>query len=208
MRKIALFLTLPLVGWPVAAAQTYDELAAIVAGPWHHTPNPVSKSQLDRDDARCRVVAAQTPVNSTTPAVVARVRWTTQINCMKSLGYEPGRQAAAGEITDELRLRQAIKPETDALFGCYFKSAEMYASKTCEAADTAVEAAYASCAVEEQEVTRKIIEVASWLKEFAGSFVKRSRSNSAPQAPQHNAGSTSSRSTKVRNSYPPTPKES
>jgi hypothetical protein len=71
-------------------AQTYDELAAMVEGPWHHVPNPVTKWQLERDDARCRVVAAQTQVDSTTPAIVARVRWTTQINCMKALGYEPG----------------------------------------------------------------------------------------------------------------------
>jgi hypothetical protein len=73
-----------------AVGQTNGEVAAMVEGPWHHVPNPVNKLQLERDDARCRVVAAQTPVNSTTPAVVERVRWITQINCLKALGYEPG----------------------------------------------------------------------------------------------------------------------
>ena len=43
-------------------AQTYDERAAMVEGPWHHVPNPVSKLQLERDDGRCRGVTAQTPV--------------------------------------------------------------------------------------------------------------------------------------------------
>jgi hypothetical protein len=89
MRSIATVVVAVVLSSPVGA-QTYDELAAMVEGPWHHVPNPVSKQQLERDDARCRVVVAQTPVNSTTPAVVERVRWTTQLNCMKALGYEPG----------------------------------------------------------------------------------------------------------------------
>ncbi len=89
MRLIAIAAVAVALSSP-AWAQTYDELAAMVRGPWHHVPAPASRLQLERDDARCRVVAAQTPINSTTPAVVERVRWTTQINCMKALGYEPG----------------------------------------------------------------------------------------------------------------------
>jgi hypothetical protein len=70
--------------------QTNDELSAMVTGPWHHVPNAVSPLQFNKDEAKCRVVSAQTPINSTTPAVVERVRWTVLINCLKASGYEPG----------------------------------------------------------------------------------------------------------------------
>jgi hypothetical protein len=70
--------------------QTYDELSAMVAGPWHHVPNAVSSLQLNKDQAKCNVVAAQTPINSTTTSVVERVRWTVFVNCLKASGYEPG----------------------------------------------------------------------------------------------------------------------
>jgi hypothetical protein len=80
-------------------AQTYDELKAMVDGPWHHVPNPVSPLQFNRDAAQCRVVSAQTPINSTTPAVVERVRWTVLINCLKANGYEPGAAPATTAVS-------------------------------------------------------------------------------------------------------------
>jgi hypothetical protein len=72
------------------AVPTYDELKAMVDGPWHHVPNAVGSLQLNRDQAKCNVVAAQTPINSTTTSVVERVRWTVYVNCLKASGYEPG----------------------------------------------------------------------------------------------------------------------
>ena len=86
-------LAVPFGAW----GQTYDELSAMVTGPWHHLPNSVSPLQFNKDEARCRVVSAQTPINSTTPAVVERVRWTVLINCLKASGYEPGQ--ASTKIT-------------------------------------------------------------------------------------------------------------
>jgi len=73
-----------------AWGQTYDELKAMVDGPWHHVPNAVGPPQLNKDQAKCNVVASQTPVDSTTSAVVQRVRWTVFVNCLKASGYEPG----------------------------------------------------------------------------------------------------------------------
>lgn len=70
--------------------QTYDELSAMVTGPWHHLPNALTPLQFSREEAKCRVVSGQTPVNSTTPAVVERIRWTVLVNCLKAAGYEPG----------------------------------------------------------------------------------------------------------------------
>jgi|ERR1700728_179222 len=89
------------VPWTANAAN-YRELEAMVSGPWHHLPAPVGALQFNRDDAKCRVIAAQTPVDSTTPAIVEMVRWTTEINCLKSLGYEPGPEPkrAAKSIPD------------------------------------------------------------------------------------------------------------
>jgi hypothetical protein len=63
----------------------------MVDGPWHHVPNAVSPLQFNKDEAKCRVVSDQTPINSTTVSVVERVRWTVFVNCLKASGYEPGR---------------------------------------------------------------------------------------------------------------------
>lgn len=81
-----------------AHSQTYDELSAMVTGPWHHVPDARSTVEFNREMAKCQVVSAQTPVNSTTPAVVARVRWTVVVNCLKASGYEPGAQPARGGV--------------------------------------------------------------------------------------------------------------
>jgi hypothetical protein len=96
-----------------AQGQTNDELSSMVDGPWHHVPNAVSPLQFNKDEAKCRVVSAQTPINSTTPAVVARVRWIVLINCLKANGYEPGPAPAKTETApsqDTLR-RVAVKIE-------------------------------------------------------------------------------------------------
>lgn len=73
-----------------AFAQTGVEREAMAAGPWHHLPRPVTGLQFNRDLAKCKLIALQTPVNSDTPAVVGFLRDTAQINCMKAEGYEPG----------------------------------------------------------------------------------------------------------------------
>jgi hypothetical protein len=70
---------------------TYDELKAMVDGPWHHVPNAVSSLQFNKDEAKCRVVSAQTPVDSAAAvSAVARVRWAVLVNCLNASGYEPG----------------------------------------------------------------------------------------------------------------------
>jgi hypothetical protein len=102
-------LLLGVVAMPFGAwAQTYDELKATVDGPWHHVPNPVSRLQFNRDQAKCSVVSAQTPINSTTPAVVERVRWTVLINCLKAEGYEPGIAPAKTTISEETTAKLAL----------------------------------------------------------------------------------------------------
>jgi hypothetical protein len=73
-----------------AYGQNYQELSAMVTGPWHHVPDARSTLEFNKEMAKCQVVSAQTPVNSTTPAVVEIVRWRVLINCLKASGYEPG----------------------------------------------------------------------------------------------------------------------
>lgn len=73
-----------------AGAQNYDQLSAIVNGPWHHVPNALGPLEFNKEIAKCRVIAAQTPIDSTTPAVIEIVRWRVIINCLKAGGYEPG----------------------------------------------------------------------------------------------------------------------
>jgi hypothetical protein len=73
-----------------AYCQSYQELSAMVTGPWHHVPDARGTLEFNKEMAKCQVVSAQTPVNSTTPAVVEIVRWRVLINCLKASGYEPG----------------------------------------------------------------------------------------------------------------------
>jgi hypothetical protein len=94
---LAAFIALPFA----VRGQTYDELSAMVSGPWHHVPNAVGALQLNKDQAKCNVVAAQTPVDSTTPAVVERVRWTVFVNCLKASGYEPGGAPTKTKLSDD-----------------------------------------------------------------------------------------------------------
>jgi hypothetical protein len=89
-----------------AHGQNYNELKAMVDGPWHHLPNPVSSLQFNRDEARCRVVAAQTPVDSTTPAIVEIAHWRVMINCLKARGYEPGTAPAGKPVGNFNRLTE------------------------------------------------------------------------------------------------------
>lgn len=71
-------------------AQNLQDLSAIVSGPWHHLPRPTGKLEFNREIAKCRVIAEQTPVESTTPAVIQYTRFAVIINCLKAAGYEPG----------------------------------------------------------------------------------------------------------------------
>ena len=73
-----------------AHGQNHQELSAMVTGPWHHVPDARSTLEFNREMAKCQVVSAQTPVDSTTPPVVEIVRWRVLINCLKASGYEPG----------------------------------------------------------------------------------------------------------------------
>jgi hypothetical protein len=78
-----------------ARGQNYQELSAMVTGPWHHVPDVRGTLEFNREMAKCQVISAQTPVDSTTPAVVEIVRWRVLINCLKASGYEPGAKGPA-----------------------------------------------------------------------------------------------------------------
>jgi len=91
-----------------AHGQSYHELSATVVGPWHHVPDSRSILEFNREMAKCQVVSAQTPVNSTTPAVVSIVRWRVLINCLKASGYEPG-AAPVQNITSKKNDASGVK---------------------------------------------------------------------------------------------------
>jgi hypothetical protein len=78
-----------------AQAQNYQELSAMATGPWHHVPVGRGPLEFNREMAKCQVVSAQTPVSSTTPAVVEIVHWRVLINCLKASGWEPGAKGSA-----------------------------------------------------------------------------------------------------------------
>jgi hypothetical protein len=92
-----------------AYGQNYQELSAMVTGPWHHVPDDRSTIEFNREMAKCQVVSAQTPVNSTTPAVVEIVRWRVLINCLKASGYEPGAAPAYSVATKKTRVATSVK---------------------------------------------------------------------------------------------------
>ena len=88
MRLRAAGVVLLLLASPVSAIPRYVELEAMVKGPWIPTSKPATMKRLNQDQAGCRLIAMQTPVDSTTPAIVQMVRWAAEINCMNALGYE------------------------------------------------------------------------------------------------------------------------
>jgi len=105
-RAWKMLLTTGLLLLPFAVrGQTYDELSAMVTGPWHHLPNAVKPAQFSRDEAKCKVISAQTPITSTTPSIVERVRWTVQVNCLKASGYEPGNAPTKSISNESLSIR-------------------------------------------------------------------------------------------------------
>ena len=67
--------------------------------------------------------------------------------------------AAYAESGSE-RLRRSTRSQMNAVSRCYLASAALFARKTCEPPDTVVEAAYGKCAREEQNLSRRMIEVA------------------------------------------------
>jgi hypothetical protein len=85
--------------------QTYNELSAMVAGPWHHVPNAVSPLQFNKDEAKCRVVSAQTPIDSTTPA--PQDGGLDQFDCGDEFGLIP---AAVGAYSENGPNGAAINP--------------------------------------------------------------------------------------------------
>ena len=92
-----------------AYGQNYQELSAMVTGPWHHVPDARSILEFNREMAKCQVVSAQTPVNSTTPAVVEIVRWRVLINCLKASGYEPGAAPARNVASKKNQVATSVK---------------------------------------------------------------------------------------------------
>ena len=92
-----------------AYGQNYQELSAMVTGPWHHVPDARSTLEFNREIAKCQVVSAQTPVYSTTPAVVEIVRWRVLINCLKASGYEPGTTPARNVASKKNQVANSVK---------------------------------------------------------------------------------------------------
>jgi hypothetical protein len=92
-----------------AYGQDYQELSAMVIGPWHHVPDARSTLEFNREMAKCHVVSAQTPVNSTTPAVVEIVNWRVLINCLKASGYEPGAAPARNVASKKNQVATSVK---------------------------------------------------------------------------------------------------
>ena len=92
-----------------AYSQSYPELMAMVARPWHHVPDARGTLEFNREMAKCEVVSAQTPVNSTTPAVVGIVRSRVLINCLKAGGYEPGAAPARSVASKKDRVATGVK---------------------------------------------------------------------------------------------------
>src|SRR6266480_68117 len=92
-----------------AYGQNYQELSAMVTGPWHHVPDARSTLEFNKEMAKCQVVSAQTPVNSTTPAVVEIVRWRVLINCLKASGYEPGAAPARNVASKKNQVAPSVK---------------------------------------------------------------------------------------------------
>jgi hypothetical protein len=93
----------------VTYGQDYQELSAMVGGPWHHVPDARGTLEFNREFAKCQVVSAQTPVNSTTPAVVEIVRWRVLINCLKASGYEPGAAPARNVASKKNQVATSVK---------------------------------------------------------------------------------------------------
>src|SRR5262249_42107906 len=83
----------------IASGQSYQELLALVTGPWHHVPDARSTLEFNREIAKCKVISAQTPVDSTTPSIIDIVRWRVLINCLKASGYEPGTATPARSVS-------------------------------------------------------------------------------------------------------------
>jgi hypothetical protein len=92
-----------------AYGQNYQELSAMVTGPWHHVPDARSTLEFNKEMAKCQVVSAQTPVNSTTPAVVEIVRGRVLINCLKASGYEPGAATAPNVASKKNQVATSVK---------------------------------------------------------------------------------------------------
>jgi hypothetical protein len=53
--------------------------------------------------------SAQTPVNSTTPAIVETVHWHVLINCLKAGGYEPGAAPPAHNASRKIQVVSSVK---------------------------------------------------------------------------------------------------
>jgi hypothetical protein len=92
-----------------AYGQNYQELSAMVTGPWHHVPDARSTLESNKEMAKCQVVSAQTPVDSTTPSVVAIVRWRVLIYCLKASGYEPGAAPARNVASKKNEVATNVK---------------------------------------------------------------------------------------------------
>lgn len=63
---------------------------AQIAESWHHVPDAKSDLDFNRELAKCKVIAAQTPIQSTTRAIVEAITINVITNCLKAGGYEPG----------------------------------------------------------------------------------------------------------------------
>jgi hypothetical protein len=92
-----------------AYGQNHQELSAMVTGPWHHVPDARNTLEFNKEMAKCQVVSAQTPVNSTAPAIVEIVHWQVLINCLKASGYEPGAAPARNVASKKNQVAASVE---------------------------------------------------------------------------------------------------
>jgi hypothetical protein len=92
-----------------------NSIAAQLAGPWHHVPDSVSPDRAARDQAKCRMIAGQTPeINDIKFSVVL-------INCLRAEGYEPGaaKRLAVAEPAPALKSTLADRDAAGGGVGIY-----------------------------------------------------------------------------------------
>jgi hypothetical protein len=63
-----------------------DSLAGQMLRPWRHVSGKTDQKKFDQVQAKCKVIALQTPVGAGSPEIVYL---SGLINCLKAEGYEP-----------------------------------------------------------------------------------------------------------------------
>jgi hypothetical protein len=71
---------------PPPAPPAPNSIAAQLAAPWRHLPNPVSDQQFKQDKAYCSMMSDMAPPDAGSIELKRKV---TFLDCLRSKGYEP-----------------------------------------------------------------------------------------------------------------------